>query len=259
MNSDKKMLAINQNTKRLLKADKNISNISDDVSLVFIFVYLLFYPLSILKEEIDEKDLIYIENLSNIKFDNNYMNLTPFNNSLNNLNDELQANSSNFNSQRKRIKPAEALTKSPLLKWNEPLEDWRALVTEDIFDNNNIKSPSKNQTPVNRRYTLNVFDVSKKKNSEKLVHNSRHSLNMNKREHKVSDSLELAKKKLLEAAYLKSGPGYHDFGFVSLQELVKVRNLLRDQCCCCFLGNHFKYILDLLHFNELRQFFVGYE
>ena len=69
--------------------------------------------------------MIYIENISNIKFENNYSN-SSFNYSLN-----TQHNNTN---QRKRLKPAEALTKSPLIKWNEPVEEWRALVTEDIFD-----------------------------------------------------------------------------------------------------------------------------
>jgi hypothetical protein len=187
-----------------------------------------------LKEEIDEKDLLFIENISNIKFDNNYMNFS-LNNSLNNLqnngNNKVEFHGSNTsfntstNSQRKRLKPAESLTKSPLSKWNEPIEDWRALVTEDIFDKDNdfLKQQTNKQlkTPT-RRYTMNVFDVSKNLSTLNIFSTAEKN---RKRENRVSKNWKLAKSRLITpSGYMKSGPGYHDFGFVSLQELVKVRS-----------------------------------
>lgn len=200
---------------------------------------MLFF---IFQEEIDEKDLIYIENISNIKFDN-YANLS-FNFSPNNENS--QVNNINSNIQRKRLKPAEALTKSPLIKWNEPIEDWRALVTEDIFDHHLINNNNDDyHTPPARRYTLNVFEAKNKfsfSNSEKAINrNSRHAMNVNnnykRNTSKVSNNWILAKNKIIETAYMKSGPGYHDFGFVSIQELVKVRKIERPHFfyCCIFI------------------------
>ena len=95
-----------------------------------------------------------------------------------------------------------------------------------------MQSSSKTyQTPI-RRYTLNVFDMKNKFNSntEKQISRNRFSLNSNnKRDSKVSNSWILAKNKIIETTkYMKSGPGFGpDFGFVSIQELVKVR-VLRD-------------------------------
>ena len=175
--------------------------------------------------------MIYIENISNIKCDNNYSNIS-FNYSLNTQN--------NNTNQRKRLKPAEALTKSPLIKWNEPIEEWRALVTEDILDHtdhviDSNEQLSKNYETPTRRYTLNVFDMKNKYNSnteKQQIHRNRLSLNSNNKRDssKVSNSWILAKNKIIESTttYMKSGPGFGpDFGFVSIQELVKVR-VLRD-------------------------------
>lgn len=186
----------------------------------------------------------------------NYMNYSLNNSIYNaiitNKPDLQQQQQLNVNNNRKRLKPPESLTKSPLSSWNEPIEDWRALVTEDIFDKDRLNDSIEQQnngklinTP-SRRYTMNIFDISRNlttlnifsqknklnnnrtsninnnNNNNSFSHN-RHNKTLNEHKQKVSKSWQIVKSRLMTPIYMKSGPGYHDFGFVSLQELVKVR------------------------------------
>ena len=47
--------------------------------------------------------------------------------------------------------------------------------------------------------------------------------NNSRKQFKVSDKWKVAKSRLTTPIYFKSGPGYDDFGYVSIQELIKVR------------------------------------
>ena len=131
--------------------------------------------------------------------------------------------SSNINSSKRKIKAPDSL-KSPLAPWRDPVENWRALVTEDVLIDNNPKSTNQANMP-NRRHTMNIADIHS-------ISNNLSSLNIlsgfrttNRKQIKVSDNWEIAKCRLTTPIYFKSGPGYDDsYGFVSNQELVKVRN-----------------------------------
>jgi len=134
---------------------------------------------------------------------------------------------------KRRIKPPESL-KSPLAPWREPVEDWKALVTEDVFDEENKFENMRNKTSQskmpNRRHTMTLSDI-------KSFSSNIKSLNIfsgfssaigvenvvRKTQNKVSDNLKVVQSRLTTPVYLKSGPGYDDFGFVSTQELIKVR------------------------------------
>lgn len=150
---------------------------------------------------------------------------------------------------KRRIKAPESL-KSPLAPWREPVENWRALVTEDVLiDTNskveNIRSNTGSifgpnigtNSGVNRRHTMNLADlqaISSNLSSlnifsgftkSKENKNAQMDANKNQSEQiKVSDNWKVAKSRLTTPIYFKSGPGYDDFGFVSTQELIKVRN-----------------------------------
>ncbi len=198
--------------------------------------------LSILKEE--EGEQLDLTNLNH--FDQLLFNITT--------------NYTN-NQQKKKIRPPESL-KSPLAPiWIEPVETWRALVTEDVLsdaalatNNNSIKDSSKNRFSDNLNAlsqslaSLNIFSgltttatKSKTRISEEDEVSGEHdedccydlddnnSLDGDKLTHshlsssnKVSVGLKVAKSRLTTPVYMKSGPGYDDFGYVSTQELIKV-------------------------------------
>jgi hypothetical protein len=202
-------------------------------------------------------------------------NLTSFNNLLMNITANYSSSSSC--NRRKRIRAPDSL-RSPLAPiWIEPVETWRALVTEDVLIDTNSKLDFSRNNSVNnsesgnssmsntgkvpsRRYTsinmtdlnsvsnnlasLNIFSglrLSKSKKcsnhnnssddydreyydndrSTRSGHNEMEEENETK---KVSDGLRVAKARLTIPIYLKSGPGYDDFGYVSTQELIKVRD-----------------------------------
>ena len=120
---------------------------------------------------------------------------------LNNTSSNYPSNINNSinNHLKRKIKAPESL-KSPLAPWRDPVENWRALVTEDVVIDN-LKSTNQANMP-NRRHTMNIADI-----------------------HSISNNWEIAKSRLSTPIYFKSGPGYDDScGFVSNQELVKVRN-----------------------------------
>ena len=170
---------------------------------------------------------------------------------------------------KKRIRPPDSL-RSPLAPiWIEPVETWRALVTEDVLiDTNNRLDMSNNQNHSNnhnannlkkinsksevkaslpRRHTMNLADLNSISNNLaslnifsglRLTNKNRKNKSCNNDEYedynasseleendtqKVSDDLRVATSRLTTPIYLKSGPGYDDFGYVSTQELVKVR------------------------------------
>ena len=134
------------------------------------------------------------------------------------------------NQRKRRIKPPESL-KSPLAPWREPVEDWKALVTEDVFDDvnkfENMRKNSQCKLP-SRRHTMTLSDIKSISNNIKSLNIfsgfSSSAANKRKQQTKVSDSLKVAQSRLTTPVYFKSGPGYDDFGFVSTQELIKVRN-----------------------------------
>lgn len=128
----------NLNKKRLLKADKFVVNMSDDSD----------------DEIIDDNDLIYIQNVA-------HQTTATTKNLLN-------SSVTSMSNSKKRIKPDESLVKSPLIQWNDnsPLiEDWRALVTEDVFSINNqpkeIRKTQRENEKITRRYTMNFSDLSR--------------------------------------------------------------------------------------------------
>jgi hypothetical protein len=131
----------NVNKKRLLKADKFVVNMSDDDSD---------------DEVIDDNDLIYIQNVA--------PQTAAAAIAAKNL---LNSSVTSMTNSKKRIKPDESLVKSPLIQWNDnsPLtEDWRALVTEDVFSiNNQSKETRKTREneKITRRYTMNFSDLSR--------------------------------------------------------------------------------------------------
>jgi hypothetical protein len=143
---------------------------------------------------------------------------------LNNTSSNYPSNINNSinNHLKRKIKAPESL-KSPLAPWRDPVENWRALVTEDVVIDN-LKSTNQANMP-NRRHTMNIADIHS-------ISNNLSSLNIfsgfgasNRKQIKVSDNWEIAKSRLSTPIYFKSGPGYDDScGFVSNQELVKVRN-----------------------------------
>jgi hypothetical protein len=163
---------------------------------------------------------------------------------------------------KRRIKPPESL-KSPLAPWREPVEDWKALVTEDVFDEENKFENMRNKTSQsnmpNRRHTMTLSDIkSFSSNIKSLNIFSGFSTAMGgenvsrKKSNKVSDNLKVVQSRLTTPVYLKSGPGYDDFGFVSTQELIKVRkeNLTRN-------GESFRFsfLLEIFFVKILLVFF----
>ncbi len=167
------------------------------------------------KEEIDEKDLLYIENFSNMNTTYNLM----LNQSTNNLS-QISMNQSN----KKRIKPPESLTR--LDSWEAPVEDWRALVTEDVFEQNlnssqqqqTQKQPQNQQNTSNvERLAMNIMEMSKQLTTLNIF-SDRDSKS-------VSKNLRIAKSRLRTPVYLRHGPGCSDFGFVTTQDLLQVRHI----------------------------------
>ncbi len=59
------------------------------------------------------------------------------------------------NSTKRSIKAPESL-KSPLAEWSDPVEDWRALITEDILSESGRSPLTRN---LDRRHTLNLTDM----------------------------------------------------------------------------------------------------
>ena len=132
------------------------------------------------------------------------------------------------------------------------MEDWKALVTEDVFDDinkfENLRKNPNAATMPNRRHTMTIADMKSISNNIKSLNifsgfgigggssnsnaktNIKHENNtsaMNagiNNQSKVSDCLKLARSRLQSHIYFKSGPGYDDFGFVSTQELIKVKH-----------------------------------
>lgn len=134
-------------------------------------------------------------------------------------------------SQQKRIKAPDCL-KSPLAEWSDPVEDWRALVTEDIFsDNTNVRlegrSPSLRNIEQKRRHTMTLTNtISNNLASLNIfagLTNSEKSKMNNERKIKVSTDFTGRTKLYRDPIYLKSGPGHVDFGFVAMEDLIKVR------------------------------------
>jgi hypothetical protein len=154
---------------------------------------------------------------------------------------------------KKRIKGDDCL-RSDLSPWGEPVENWRALVTEDILTDTFNKTDSRRTSlagNLSRRHTMNISDMSNNLSSLNIFssfrtnhfspHNNPYSPNKNNNNNnninekntnlnskKVSDNWNIAKSRLTSPIYLKSGPGYDDFGFVSSQELIKVRRIRRN-------------------------------
>ena len=52
---------------------------------------------------------------------------------------------------------------------------------------------------------------------------SKKTTNLNLKPIKVSSKWRVVKSKLTTPVYLKSGPGHYDFGYVDLNELIKVK------------------------------------
>jgi hypothetical protein len=151
-------------------------------------------------------------------------------------------------SQRKRRIKAPDSLKSPLAPWRDPVENWRALVTEDVLlgpqsPHHHSKATSSHNQPSHmpqRRHTMNLADI-------RTISTNLSSLNIfsgfstSRKQIKVSDNWELAKSRLTTPIYFKSGPGYDDsFGFVSNQELVKVRSSV------CWVGEDASFFFFLL-------------
>jgi len=127
----------------------------------------------------------------------------------------------NYSSTRKRrIKAPESL-KSPLAPWCEPDENWRALVTEDIlFDTNNKLDQSNTRVTPTRRHTMNMADFKSLSN----IFKKKATIS---KQVKVSNYNTLNNKLTTTSIYMRSGPGQSDFGYVDLNELMKVSLLTK--------------------------------
>jgi len=107
------------------------------------------------------------------------------------------------NSTKRSIKAPESL-KSPLAEWSEPVEDWRALVTEDILSESG-RSPSMRN--LDRRHTLNLADT---------ITANLAALNI------FRNGKQQRQKGNQAPSHEKDVDGHADFGFVGIQELVQV-------------------------------------
>lgn len=230
------------NKKRLIKADKCISNISDD-------------------EEIDENDLnmLCIQNLSIISSSKTNLHLnTALATQAHNRN-TMHATSSSSSmcasqqATRKVIKPDESIMKSPLEEWHgeDIIEDWRALVTEDVFQNDLVRrhcnaQPPSNKQKIPRRYTMNISDLTKNLQSSFSFFGS-NSNNAKKEAPKKKPPLHFSKS--VEQPVGMDHDSAHDFANnklsksdecleLSLNELSHIRSVLT------------KAELDLLHFDR---------
>lgn len=161
-------------------------------------------------------------------------NIATFNSLLMNM----TSYSANSSMRKKRIKAPESL-RSPLTPiWIEPIETWRALVTEDVLTDNNSKQDSsmkRNQTMhladlsslSNNLASLNIFSglrlLNRSTTNEQQQQQSANDETRIYDSKKVSDELRVVRSRLTNPIYMKSGPGYDDFGYVSTQELIKVK------------------------------------
>lgn len=227
--------------------------------------------LPILQEDDDAfVDSIYM--LRTTDADNNFSNV------LMNLTSASSSSSNAVAETKKRIKAPESL-RSPLTPWRDPVENWRALVTEDVLDelgthdefsaqHRSANNQNHHRTPgskmPNRRHTMTFADLNRVSSTlasinifsgfgsgngstgAKIQQQKSLTSHSESREFasdssckKVSNSWQIAKSRLTTPVYLKSGPGYDDFGFVSTQELIKVReassclNSLVSCLCLC--------------------------
>ena len=184
---------------------------------------------------------------------------------------------------KKKIKAPDSL-KSPLAPWQEPVENWKALVTEDVFsaavELSSSTSPTTTTTTTNkmpsRRHTMTFTDLNRlsstlaslnifssgnrnKKATAAAVTCNKQQLEMstmaeNDEEEEVSRlkwKMAIAKSRLTQPVYFKHGPGYDDFGFVSTNELTKVRRTNLTLVCvvsvsgCCLALTCPLFISDL--------------
>lgn len=112
---------------------------------------------------------------------------------------------------KKRIKAPDSL-RSPLAPWRNADDDWKNIITEE----------TKPEAKISRRHTMNLTDLNRITSSISAFNifsrsdnsNDNHSYSL--KHSKVSDSLS-------KPVYFKSGPGCCDFGYVSSQDLIKVR------------------------------------
>ena len=173
-----------------------------------------------------------------------------------NLTDSL-INASQSQQQKKSIKAPESL-KSPLSEWSEPVEDWRALVTEDIL------AESKNRfeggrSPLERRHTMNLADTISTNLASLNLFGSEQKSKLSEQKQKVSELLSECSNYILtridhqnvrpgensfewpvlsnegtecdsdcnkavrSPEYMKSGPGQVDFCYIAMDELIEVR------------------------------------
>lgn len=124
------------------------------------------------------------------------------------------------------------------------MEDWRALVTEDILTETKTRfEGTRSKNPLERRHTMNLADTisnnlaslnifggmsgnsekqatklseQKQKVSELLCECSSYSLA------RVETGLPTAAADSGGPAYLKCGPGQVDFGYIAMEELIEV-------------------------------------
>lgn len=178
-------------------------------------------------------------------------NIATFNSLLMNM----TSYSANSSMRKKRIKAPESL-RSPLTPiWIEPIETWRALVTEDVLTDNNSKQDS---SSMKRNQTMHLADLSSLSNNLASLNifsglrllNRSNTTNEQQQQQsaadetrvydskKVSDELRVVRSRLTNPIYMKSGPGYDDFGYVSTQELIKVKRMkmrVLSVLCVCSL------------------------
>ena len=146
-------------------------------------------------------------------------------------------------SQQKRIKAPDCL-KSPLAEWSDPVEDWRALVTEDILSDTNSRLEGRSLNGQKRRHTMNLTDTISNNlaslNIFSSLTNSEKSKMNTERKIKVSGDFTDRTYLFREPIYLKSGPGHVDFSFVAMEELIEVRKIsglnsrFASSRCSCF-------------------------
>lgn len=158
---------------------------------------------------------------------------------------------------KKRIKAPDSL-RSPLAPWRNPAEDeWKNILNEEIIP----------EAKINRRHTMSLADINRltssisafnifnRSDKSKTESHENHSYSF--KHSKVSDKWQLAKSRLTNPVYYKSGPGYCDFGYVSSHDLIKVRlryfffHLCLSVVCVnyCNLFTYLILIIGLIYLN----------
>ena len=137
---------------------------------------------------------------------------------------------------KRRVAPPDSL-KSPLSPWREPVENWRTLVNDNSNANEQLNTST--TTRRNLASSFNIFSgfLSRQQQQEQQQQQPRVSNSDDDKDGGGSSSSRLN--------YLKNGPGYEDFGYVGIQELIKVRDYTNNNNC--------KNVLRVVHHHHYHH------